>query len=69
MVKKVIKKKYKPLRVVKVIYSDGTKITTSMSAGLKAKEIRSYFKVGQIRNIGDGERDKLVRIKKVVILK
>ena len=55
-------------RSVKVVYSDGTHITTSMNPNITDSEIRQYFKVGQRANIGQGERDKVVTIKSVEIL-
>ena len=56
------------LRSVKVTYDDGTVIPTSMSAKLKDKDIYDYFKIGKSFNIGDGEKDKMAKVKKVEIL-
>lgn len=57
------------MRSVKVTYSDGSELRTSMSKNLSNKEIRDYFKVGRVFNIGSGIKDKLVKVKKVTILK
>jgi hypothetical protein len=64
-------KKYfkEELRSVEVTYSNGQKISTSMSALLTDQEIYDYFKVGKTFNIGSGERDKMATVKSVKILK
>ncbi len=64
-----IRKKYKPLRVVKVYYNSGDVITTNMSANLTNKEIRDYYRVGKVFNLGKGARDSLTKVKKIEILK
>jgi hypothetical protein len=58
-----------PLREVKVLYADGTVSYVSMASGLTNKEIRNYFRVGKRFNIGVGDKDKLVAVKKVKILR
>lgn len=66
MVKKVINEaKY---RSVKVTYSDGTFITTSLNPNITDSEIKDYFKIGRKANIGNGAKDKIVTIKNVEIL-
>lgn len=55
------------MREVRVTYSDGNVIETNING--TNKEIKEYYKVGKIVNIGDGARDKLVKIRKVEILK
>jgi len=52
---------------VTVRYSDGTKISTSMNPNLKDSEIKSYFRVGKVFNVGSGERDKITKVKSVKI--
>ena len=56
------------LRSVKVTYSDGSQIETSMAANLSDQDIKDYFKVGKEFNIGSGGKDKMVTVKKVEIL-
>jgi hypothetical protein len=41
------------MRSVKVTYSDGTVINTSLAAHLTDKEIHDYFKVGKAFNLGN----------------
>ena len=60
--------KNEALRSVEVTYDNGTKIKTSMAAGLSDAEIKDYFKVGKQFNIGSGSKDKLVKVKSVKIL-
>lgn len=57
------------LRSVKVTYSNGDIITTDMAAHLTDKEIKDYFKIGKVFNIGSGEDDLLAKVKEVEILK
>lgn len=40
------------MRSAKITYNDGTVINTSLNADLTDKEIREYFKIGRIFNIG-----------------
>jgi hypothetical protein len=40
------------LRSVTVTYSNGHIITTSMAAHLTDQEIKDYFKIGKVFNIG-----------------
>lgn len=56
------------LRAVKVTYSDGSVVNTNMSANLSDEEIKDYYKVGKEFNVGDGPKDKMVKVKKVEIL-
>ena len=62
-------KKYKPLRSVKVTFSDGDYFVTSMNGELSDEEILAYYKPGRVLNIGSGEKDYFVEIAKVEILK
>lgn len=57
----------KKLDYVRVYYSDGHAQNTSMNPNLTNKEIREYFKVGRVFNVGNGEHDKLARVTKVII--
>ena len=52
---------------VKVTYSDGTVISTSVNPKISDKAVSCYFKVGKVFNIGQVE-DKLVKIIKAEIL-
>ncbi len=61
-------KEYPKLRSVKITYSDGSVIETSMAANLTDSEIKQYFRIGRTFNIGN-VKDKLVQVKKVNILK
>ena len=56
------------LRSVKVTFSNGDTISTSMSAGLSDDEIRNYYKIGKSFNIGNAGKDKMAKVKKVEIL-
>ncbi len=64
-----VNKEYPALRAVKVTYDNGDVITTSMAANLTDKNIKEYFRIGKKFNIGSGERDKIVAVKKVKILR
>ena len=57
------------LREVEVIFSDGSKIETNMAAGLSDEDIKDYYKVGTSFNLGKGEKDKMVKVKSVKIIK
>lgn len=48
-----------PLRAVEV----------KMAAGLTNAEIRAYYKVGRVFNVGSGPNDRMTRVKSVRILK
>lgn len=61
--------KYKPLREVKVTYSNGEVIETSMASHLTNAEIRKYFKIGKVFNVGKGASDELAKVKSVKILR
>ncbi len=55
-------------RGVTVYYANGDYTHTSVAAGLTDKEIKEYFKVGSsIVNVGLGPKDRLTRIKRIVI--
>lgn len=55
------------LRSVKVIYSGGKEITTSMAAHLTDEEIYDYFAIGKTFNLGSVEDD-LQQVEEVIIL-
>lgn len=57
------------LRSVRVTYSDGTVISTSMAAHLTDEQIKEYFKPGKQFNIGEGGKDKMAKVKSVEIMK
>jgi hypothetical protein len=59
---------YPKLRGVKVTYSDGTVISTSMAAHLTNSDIKNYFKKGKMFNVGTGGNDKIAAVKSVRIL-
>ena len=61
--------KYPSLRKVKVTYSNGDVVYTSMAANLTDQDIKNYFRIGKKFNIGSGGRDKIASVKKVKILK
>lgn len=56
------------LRVIKVTYSNGEVITTSMAAHLTDKEMLDYFAIGKTFNIGT-VHDRLAVVTKREILK
>lgn len=55
------------LRSVSVFYDNGDVVHTAMSSDLSDKEIRKYFAVGRVFNIGSGEKDLMAAVDKVVI--
>lgn len=57
----------KKLKYVTVYYSSGHKITTSMNPNLTDREVRNYFRVGKVFNIGKGQRDRMTKVIKVKI--
>ena len=57
------------LRAVEVRFTNGDKLTTNMAAGVTDAEIRAYYKVGRIFNVGSGPKDRMTRVKSVRILK
>ena len=57
------------LRCVKITFSDGDELITSMAAHLTDEEIRKYFYPGIVFNIGAGENDKLVTVTHIEIIK
>ena len=61
-------KVYKPLRSVRVTYSNDEQIETSVNGELSDSEIHDYFKVGKEFNIGT-INDHLVPVAKCEILK
>jgi hypothetical protein len=57
------------LREVKVTFTNGSSLVTSMAAHLTNKEIRDYYKKGKVFNVGAGSSDRMTRVKSVRILK
>jgi len=57
------------LRAVKVYFTNGDSLVTSMAAGLTDKEIRDYYKKGRVFNVGAGAKDRMTKVKSVRILK
>ncbi len=57
------------LRAVKVYFTNGDSLVTSMSAKLTDKEIRAYYKIGRTFNVGSGPNDRMTKVKSVRILK
>lgn len=55
-------------KTVKVTYSNGLSITTSVNPNVSEADIYKYFKVGSSVNIGTGGQDKVVKIANVEIL-
>lgn len=56
------------MRAIKVYYSNGDTISTSMAAHLTDKEMQDYFAVGKWFNIGSVE-DNMQQVIKTEILK
>lgn len=56
------------MRVIKVYYSNGDTIVTSMAANLTDKEMQDYFAVGKRFNIGT-VTDNIQQVIKTEILK
>jgi len=56
------------LRAVKVMFDSGDSITTSMAAHLSDDDIRDYYKIGRVFNIGN-VTDLLAKVATVTILK
>jgi len=57
------------MREVRVTFTNGDKLETSMNARLTDKEIRAYYKIGRVFNLGSGAKDRLTKVKSVKILK
>jgi hypothetical protein len=55
-------------KTVKVTYSNGMTMTTSINPNLSDNEILSYYKIGTKVNIGNGDKDRMVTIKKAEML-
>lgn len=53
---------HKPLRSIKVTYSDGSVIDTNMAAHLTDAQMLDYFKVGKRFNLGNGPEDKIATV-------
>jgi hypothetical protein len=63
------KPKYKALREVEVLFKNGRVLQTSMAAGLTNKEIKNYYKIGRVFNLGKGDKDLMTTVKKVTIVR
>lgn len=57
------------LKAIEVTYECGEVITTSMASGLSDQQMLDYFKPGKVFNIGNGEHDRLSKVKSRKILK
>ena len=57
------------LRAVEVRFTNGDKLTTNMAAGVTNAEIKAYYKVGRVFNVGSGPKDRMTKVKSVRILK
>ena len=55
------------LRSVTVKYADGTVINTSMAANLTDEDIRNYFQIGSLFNVGSYPNDNLQPVEEVII--
>ena len=55
------------LDYVDVYYSKSGKTSTSMNPMLSDRQVKNYFKVGKVFNVGRGEKDYLEKVTKVVI--
>jgi dsDNA-specific endonuclease/ATPase MutS2 len=64
-----VKNAKKELREVVIYFENGDYIETSMSSQLTDEEIRAYYAVGKIFNVGNGPQDNLQRVASVKILK
>jgi hypothetical protein len=56
-------------KTVQVEYTNNVKITTSVNPNVSDVEIKNYFRVGSIVNVGNGEYDRMEKILNVNILK
>lgn len=56
------------LRSVKITFNCGDTICSSMASHLTDEEIKNYYKVGKIFNIGSGQKDRITTVKQVDIL-
>jgi len=56
------------LRSIRVVFSDGSELTTSMAAHLTDQEMLDYYRVGKQFNIGSGGKDKMVTVKSAHVL-
>jgi len=54
------------MRAVKVTFSDGDTITTDING--TDIEIKEYYKIGRVFNLGNGELDRMVKVVSVEIL-
>ena len=58
-----------PLREVEVRFTNGDKLTTNMASGVTNAEIKAYYKIGRVFNVGSGPKDRMTKVKSVRILK
>ena len=57
------------LREVEIFFLNGDTIKTSMAAHLSDEEIKAYYRIGKVFNLGSGGRDNMQPIVKVEIIK
>ncbi len=57
------------LRAAKIIFDNGDSITTSLAANLTDDEIKNYYRIGRVFNLGNGELDLMAKVTEVIILK
>jgi len=57
------------LREVKVTFTNGESFITSMASKLTDQEIKAYYRVGKVFNVGRGDKDRMTKVKNVRILK
>jgi len=55
------------MKTATITYSDGTIITTSING--THKEIKNYFRIGRVFNVGSGENDKMAKVIKCEVNK
>lgn len=58
---------FEDLRHVTVTYDTGDVIPTSMNANLSDDEIKDYFKIGKVFNLGAGGNDRMGKVTDVII--
>jgi hypothetical protein len=50
------------MKTVEVEYTNNIKIVTSVNPQVSDAEIKNYFRIGSIVNVGNGENDRLEKI-------
>src|SRR5574343_1942320 len=56
------------LRSVRVTFDNGDVITTDMAASLSDADIKSYYAIGKVFNLGSADKDLLAKVQNVDIL-